>query len=97
MTLVDRVNRQRSLTAISRTLRSGRIAANASVPTTTYTYDANGNVTQAGGWSYVWDYLNRMLASGSNNSTTTYGYDTAGARVLQTSTTSTSYYPSIRR
>jgi RHS repeat-associated protein len=94
MNLVDRVNRQRSLTAISRTLRSGRIAANASVPTTTYTYDANGNVTKAGGWSYVWDYLNRMLASGYNNSTTTYGYDTTGARVLQTSTTSTSYYPS---
>jgi RHS repeat-associated protein len=68
--------------------------ANASVPTTTYTYDANGNVTQAGGWSYVWDYLNRMLASGYNNSTTTYAYDATGARVLQTSTTSTTYYPS---
>src|SRR6516162_4579964 len=94
MTLVDRVNRQRSLTAMSRTLRCGRIAANASVPTTTYTYDANGNVTQAGGWSYVWDYLNRMLAAGYNNSTTTYGYDTTGARALQTSTTSTTYYPS---
>jgi len=79
---------------MSRTLRSGRIAANASVPTTTYAYDANGNVTQAGGWSYVWDYLNRMLAAGYNNSTTTYGYDTTGARVLQTSTTSTAYYPS---
>ena len=97
MNLVDRANRQRWLTAMSLTLRSGRIAANASVPTTTYTYDANGNVTQAGGWTYVWDYLNRMLASGYNNSTTTYGYDTTGARVLQTSTTSTTsttYYPS---
>jgi RHS repeat-associated protein len=67
--------------------------ANADVATTTYTYDANGNVTQAGGWSYVWDYLNRMLASGYNNSTTTYAYDPSGARVLQTSTTSTTYYP----
>ena len=93
MNLVDRVNRQRSLTAISRTLRSGRIAANASVPTTTYSYDANGNLVQAGGWNYVWDYLNRMLASGYNNSTTTYAYDPSGARVLQTSTTSTTYYP----
>jgi uncharacterized protein RhaS with RHS repeats len=79
---------------MSRTLRPCRIAANAGVPTTTYTYDANGNVTKAGGWSYVWDYLNRMLASGYNNSTTTYGYDTTGGRVLQVSTTSTSYYPS---
>ena len=91
MNLVDRANRQQSLTAMSRTLRSGRIAANASVPTTTYAYDANGNLVQAGGWSYMWDYLNRMLASGFNNSTTTYAYDPAGNRVLQTSTTSTTY------
>ena len=34
---------------MSRTLRFGRIAANASVPTTTYSYDANGNLIQAGG------------------------------------------------
>jgi RHS repeat-associated protein len=34
-----------------------------------------------------------MLASGYNNSTTTYAYDPSGARVLQTSTTSTTYYP----
>jgi RHS repeat-associated protein len=66
---------------------------NNGISTTTYTYDANGNVTQAGGWTYVWDYLNRMLASGYNNSTT-YAYDQSGARVLQTSTTSTTYYPS---
>ncbi len=61
--------------------------------TTTYSYDANGNLVQAGGWSHMWDYLNRMLASGFNNSTTTYAYDPSGARVLQTSTTSTTYYP----
>jgi RHS repeat-associated protein len=41
----------------------------------------------------MWDYLNRMLASGYANSTTTYAYDPSGARVLQTSTTSTTYYP----
>jgi RHS repeat-associated protein len=63
------------------------------VSTTTYSYDPNGNLIQAGGWSYMWDYLNRMLASGYNNSTTTYAYDPSGARVLQTSTTSTTYYP----
>jgi uncharacterized protein RhaS with RHS repeats len=93
MNLVDRVNRQRSLTAISRTPRFGRIAANASVSTTTYSYDANGNLVQTGGWSYMWDYLNRMLASGYNNSTTTYAYDEFGSRVMQTSTTSMTYYP----
>jgi RHS repeat-associated protein len=41
----------------------------------------------------MWDYLNRMLASGYNNSTTTYAYDEFGSRVMQTSTTSTTYYP----
>ena len=93
MTLVDRANRQRSLTATARKRRPDRIAANAGVATTTYAYDANGNLIQAGGWSYMWDYLNRMLASGFNNSTTTYAYDPSGARVLQTSTTSATYYP----
>jgi uncharacterized protein RhaS with RHS repeats len=88
-----------SLAAIRRALRFERIVANADVATTTYSYDANGNVTKAGGWSYVWDYLNRMLASGYNNSTTTYAYDQSGARVLQTSTTSTrpSSAPSTHR
>ena len=61
--------------------------------TTTYSFDANGNAVQAGGWNYMWDYLNRMLASGFGNSTTTYAYDAFGSRVLQTSTTSTTYYP----
>ncbi len=83
-----------SLAIIRRALRFERIVANADVATTTYTYDANGNVVQTGGWTYVWDYLNRMLATGYNNSTTTYAYDPSGARVLQTSTTSTTYYPS---
>ena len=61
--------------------------------TTTYSYDANGNLIQAGGWSYAWDYLNHMFAAGFGNSTTTYAYDAFGSRVLQTSTTSTTYYP----
>ena len=82
-----------SLAIIRRALRFERIVANADVATTTYSYDANGNLVQAGGWNYVWDYLNRMLASGFNNSTTTYAYDPSGARVLQTSTTSATYYP----
>ena len=89
MNLVDRANRQRSLAAMSRTLRSGRIAANASVPQSTYSYDSNGNLTSGAGWGYTWDYLNRMLSAGFGNSTTTYAYDPAGNRVLQTSTTST--------
>src|SRR5271166_4789489 len=83
-----------SLAIIRRALRFERIVANAGVPTTTYSYDANGNLIQAGGWSYMWDYLNHMLAAGFGNSTTTYAYDAFGSRVMQTSTTSTTYYPS---
>jgi RHS repeat-associated protein len=82
-----------SLAIIRRALRFERIVPNADVATTTYAYDANGNLIQAGGWNYVWDYLNRMLSSGFNNSTTTYAYDEFGSRVMQTSTTSTTYYP----
>jgi len=82
-----------SLAIIRRALRFERIVANADVLTTTYSHDANGNLVQAGGWTYMWDYLNRMLATGYANSTTTYAYDPSGARVLQTSTTSTTYYP----
>ena len=52
-----------SLAIIRCALRFERIVANADVATTTYSYDANGNLIQAGGWNYVWDYLNRMLAS----------------------------------
>jgi RHS repeat-associated protein len=85
--------RDASLAIIRRALRFKRIVANADVATSTYSYDADGNLIQAGGWNYMWDYLNRMLASGYNNSTTTYAYDPAGNRVLQTSTTSATYYP----
>jgi RHS repeat-associated protein len=82
-----------SLAIIRRALRFERIVANADVATTTYSYDANGNLTAGAGWGYVWDYLNHMLASGFGNSTTTYAYDEFGSRVMQTSTTSTTYYP----
>jgi RHS repeat-associated protein len=63
------------------------------VPQSTYSYDSNGNLTSGAGWGYTWDYLNRMLSAGFGNSTTTYAYDPAGNRVLQTSTTSTTFYP----
>jgi uncharacterized protein RhaS with RHS repeats len=34
--------------------------------------------------TYVWDYANRLIALGVGNATTTYGYDWAGNRVFQT-------------
>jgi YD repeat-containing protein len=68
------------------------------VSTTTFVYDADGNVTQkttdGTSTTYVWDYANRLIALGSGGATTTYGYDWAGNRVFQTSTTTTFIYPS---
>ena len=58
----------------------------------------NGNVTQkttdGTNTTYVWDYANRLIALGSSGATTTYGYDAFGARVLQTTATTTTLYPS---
>ena len=59
------------------------IVANADVPTTTYSYDNNGNLTQAGNVSYLYDYLNRITSIGFNSSTLTFAYDAFGSRVLR--------------
>ena len=65
--------------------------------TTTYAYDANGNVTQkttdGTTTTYVWDYANRLTALGVGGATTTYGYDWAENRVSQTGTSTTWIYP----
>jgi RHS repeat-associated protein len=66
--------------------------------TTTYAYDADGNVTQkttdGATTTYVWDYANRLTALGVGGATRTYAYDYAGNRVLQTGTSTTWIYPS---
>jgi RHS repeat-associated protein len=65
--------------------------------TTTFSYDADGNVTQktvdGTTTTYVYDYANRLAALGVGGATTTYGYDAFGTRVLQTGTTTTTIYP----
>ena len=65
--------------------------------TTTFTYDADGNVTQrtVDGTitMYVWNYANRLTALGVGDATTTYAYDWAGNRASQTGTTTTYLYP----
>jgi putative transposase len=54
--------------------------------TTTFSYDADGNVTQktvdGTSTTYVYDYANRLTALGVGGATTTYGYDAFGQRVL---------------
>src|SRR5258708_1156325 len=67
------------------------------VSTTTYAYDNNGNLTSAGNGTatttYGYDYANRLISLFAGGATTTYGYDAFGARVLQTGTTTTTFYP----
>jgi RHS repeat-associated protein len=67
------------------------------VSTTTFVYDADGNVTQktvdGTTTTYVYDYANRLTALGVLGATTTYAYDAFGQRVLQTGTTTTYLYP----
>jgi uncharacterized protein RhaS with RHS repeats len=65
--------------------------------TTTFSYDADGNVTQktvdGTTTTYVYDYANRLTALGVLGATTTYAYDWAGNRVSQTGTSTTYLYP----
>jgi uncharacterized protein RhaS with RHS repeats len=65
--------------------------------TTTFLYDADGNVTQktvdGTTTTYVYDYANRLTALGVLGATTTYAYDWAGNRVSQTGTSTTYLYP----
>ena len=67
--------------------------------TTSYNYDANGNLTGttqgATTTTYTWDYNNRMLSSsGTGLPSLSYVYDPSGARFSQTGATSTTIYPS---
>lgn len=46
-----------------------------------YTYDANGNLTNAGGDSYIWDWANQLVAANVGDNSVNYGYDALGTRV----------------
>ena len=65
--------------------------------TTTFQFDNDGNViqktTDGTTTTYIYDYANRLTALGVAGATTTYSYDAFGARVLQTGTTTTTFYP----
>ena len=69
-----------------------------STPSTTYTYDANGNtltkVDSTGTTSYAWDYENRLTSVTLPNSggTVTFTYDPFGRRIEKISPTTTSIF-----
>ena len=63
-----------------------------STSTTTYLYDANGNLTtrtdSAGTSQYVWDFENRLRqVTLPNGTTVSYKYDALGRRIQRTSST----------
>src|SRR5712672_682390 len=65
--------------------------------TTTYAYDNDGNLISSGNGTatttYTYDYANRLVALFAGGATTSYAYDAFGQRVLQTGTTTTTFYP----
>lgn len=65
--------------------------------TTTFSYDNNGNLTEAGSPSatttYSWDYRNRLGTTTTGIATTTYSYDHNNDRVKKTIDGTTTHYP----
>ena len=64
--------------------------------TTTYAYDANGNLTGTTGAAtstFMWDYRNRMIAAWVSGATSTYAYDHTTARMRQVVGSTTTDYP----
>ena len=57
------------------------------------TYDANGNLLNGGGRSYVWDADNLVSQITMGAATTSFAYDGFGSRVKKTTGASTSLYP----
>lgn len=64
-----------------------------SVGGVTHTYDNNGNLSAAGTTGYLWDYRNRLTASGPTGATTTFAYDHTEQRVKKVSAGTTTIYP----
>jgi RHS repeat-associated protein len=57
-----------------------------------YSYDGNGNQTQAGSGSFSYDLANRLVSTTSGGSTTIYAYDGDGTRLQATAGASTTKY-----
>ncbi len=65
------------------------------IATTTLTYDANGNLTGDGIFTYAWDYRNRLTQSGNGIATSTYAYDHEGNRVKLVEGATTTIFPNF--
>lgn len=47
-------------------------------------YDANGNLTGASGWTYGYDAVNRLISASGPGNTSSYAYDPNGRRLSKT-------------
>ncbi|MEZ4617261.1 MAG: hypothetical protein R2867_17370 [Caldilineaceae bacterium] len=59
---------------------------------TTYTYDANGNLTNAAADAYTWDWANRMTGATVGGINASYSYDAFDIRVSNTVSRTASNY-----
>jgi RHS repeat-associated protein len=57
-----------------------------------YSYDANGNETQAGSRTFAYDLANRLKSTTDSGTTITYGYDGDGVRLQASGGGSTTNY-----
>ncbi len=60
----------------------------------TYSYDANGNMTQGDGRTYQWNSFNKAETISNSGYTVNFDYDAGHRRVVKTSSKETIYYVS---
>jgi len=89
-------NRLSSLTAATMSYNSSNELT--ATPSTTYTYDANGNTTSktdsTGTTSYAWDFENRLtsVTLPGTSGTVSFKYDPLGRRIYKSSSFATSVF-----
>lgn len=64
----------------------------AAADTSSYSYDANGNQTAAGSNTYSYDLADRLVSATVGSTTTAYGYDGDGSRLIANDGTNTTKY-----
>lgn len=60
----------------------------------TYTYDSNGNITDNGTYTFIYDYKNRLIEVQdiSNSTISEYTYDVLGRRIQKETVDDTTAY-----
>ena len=64
--------------------QSNNLNQYATVDSETLIYDPNGNLTNQSGWTYSYDYENRLIGASNGTVNASYTYDPMGRRVSKT-------------